>query len=158
MDQLGDTFVIYQGHHGDKGAHRADVIFPGCAYTEKMATYVNTEGRAQLALQAVPPPGEAKEDWLIIHALAASLGCYLPYNSWDEIQTALGKIHPAFDNKGTLVKTVWQDFELSAQMPYSDTPFVLPIQNFYMNDPISRHSINMAACVREIANGEKVDG
>lgn len=157
MDQLGDTFVVYQGHHGDKGAHRADVILPGCAYTEKMATYVNTEGRAQLALQAVPPPGEAKEDWLIIHALATSLGLYLPYNNWDEIQTALGKIHPAFDNKGKIVKTVWQDFELPAPMAYSHEPFVLPIQSFYMNDPISRHSTNMAACIREIANGGKID-
>ncbi|MBY0462270.1 MAG: NADH-quinone oxidoreductase subunit NuoG [Alphaproteobacteria bacterium] len=158
MDQLGDTFVIYQGHHGDKGAHRADVILPGCAYTEKTATYVNTEGRAQLALQAVPPPGEAKEDWLIIHALSASLGLYLPYNNWDEIQMALKKTEPAFDKKGDLVKTPWQDFELSTQMAYSNEPFVLPISNFYMNDPITRHSTNMASCVREITSGKQTDG
>ncbi|MBY0280791.1 MAG: NADH-quinone oxidoreductase subunit NuoG [Alphaproteobacteria bacterium] len=158
MDQLGETFVIYQGHHGDKGAHRADVILPGCAYTEKMATYVNTEGRVQLALQAVPPPGEAKEDWMIIHALAASLGLYLPYNNWDEIQISLKKMQSAFDKKGEIVKTPWQDFELSTRPSSSNEPFILPIHNFYMNDPITRHSTNMASCVREIAEGKQTDG
>lgn len=69
-DQLADTFVIYQGHHGDKGAELADVILPGAAYTEKTATYVNTEGRAQQANYVVEPPGKAKEDWKIIRALS----------------------------------------------------------------------------------------
>ena len=68
------AFVIYQGHHGDAGAHRADVILPGAAYTEKSGTYVNTEGRVQMARRAAFPPGEAREDWTIIRALSAVLG------------------------------------------------------------------------------------
>lgn len=155
MEDLGETFVIYQGHHGDKGAHRADVILPGSAYTEKTATYVNTEGRVQLAFQAVPPPGEAKEDWMIIHALAAALGHYLPYNTWDEIQSALIKLQPAFARRGEFIKTIWQDFELPEKVTHSKEPFTLAINNFYMNDPITRHSTNMAACVQEIMQGKQ---
>ena len=158
MDELGDTFVIYQGHHGDKGAHRADVILPGCAYTEKTATYVNTEGRAQLAIQAVPPPGEAKEDWVIINALCASMGYHPNYNTWDEIQTALRKIHPAFEKKDELVKENWKAFKCAVKTTYSNEPFVMPIQNFYMNDSITRHSANMAACVQEIIFGKQSNG
>ena len=74
MERLGKAFVIYQGSHGDKGAHRADVILPGAAYTEKDGTYVNTEGRTQMAARAVFPPGEAREDWTILRALSAVLG------------------------------------------------------------------------------------
>lgn len=158
MDELGDTFVIYQGHHGDKGAHRADVILPGCAYTEKTATYVNTEGRAQLAIQAVPPPGEAKEDWVIINALCASMGYHPNYNTWDEIQTALRKIHPAFEKKDERVKENWKAFKCAVKTTYSNEPFVMPIQNFYMNDSITRHSANMAACVQEIIFGKQSNG
>ncbi len=72
--RLGKAFVIYQGHHGDAGAHRADVVLPGAAYTEKDATYVNTEGRVQLGRRAVFPPGEAREDWTILRALSEALG------------------------------------------------------------------------------------
>ena len=79
----GKAFVIYQGSHGDRGAHRADVILPGAAYTEKDATYVNTEGRPQMTARAVFPPGEAREDWKIIRALSGVLGQALPFNSVD---------------------------------------------------------------------------
>ena len=77
----GSAFVIYQGHHGDRGAARADVVLPGCAYTEKDATYVNTEGRVQLGRRAVFPPGEAREDWAIVRALSGALGRPLPFDS-----------------------------------------------------------------------------
>ncbi len=77
----GSAFVIYQGHHGDRGAARADVVLPGCAYTEKDATYVNTEGRVQLGRRAVFPPGEAREDWAILRALSGVLGRPLPFDS-----------------------------------------------------------------------------
>ena len=80
-DLLGKAFVIYQGSHGDRGAHRADVILPGAAYTEKDATYVNTEGRPQMTARAVFPPGEAREDWKIVRALSGVLGQALPFNS-----------------------------------------------------------------------------
>ncbi|MFI4988839.1 MAG: NADH-quinone oxidoreductase subunit NuoG, partial [Alphaproteobacteria bacterium] len=84
--RLGKAFVIYQGHHGDAGAHRADVILPGAAYTEKTASYVNTEGRAQRTRRAAFPPGDAREDWAILRALSALLGHKLPYDSLAEVQ------------------------------------------------------------------------
>ncbi|HKW53949.1 MAG TPA: NADH-quinone oxidoreductase subunit NuoG, partial [Stellaceae bacterium] len=86
---LGSAFVIYQGHHGDRGARRADVVLPGCAYTEKDATYVNTEGRAQLGRRAVFPPGDAREDWAILRALSDALGRKLPYDSLAQLRKRL---------------------------------------------------------------------
>ncbi len=155
MDQLGSAFVIYQGHHGDAGANRADVILPGAAYTEKMATYVNTEGRVQTALQALTPPGEAKEDWKIIRALSEAIGHTLSYNTWEDIQSALTKIHPAFASRGEIIASEWQDFDTANSSSIEATPFNLPIPNFYMTDVISRHSANMVACVQEITQGKR---
>ena len=88
-DRLGKAFVIYQGSHGDRGAHRADVILPGAAYTEKDATYVNTEGRPQMTARAVFPPGEAREDWKIVRALSGVLGQALPFNSVTELRAKM---------------------------------------------------------------------
>ena len=88
-DRLGKAFVIYQGSHGDRGAHRADVILPGAAYTEKDATYVNTEGRPQMTARAVFPPGEAREDWKIVRALSGVLGQALPFNSVAELRAKM---------------------------------------------------------------------
>ena len=85
---------IYQGHHGDRGAHRADVILPGAAYTEKSATYVNTEGRAQMTERGVFPPGEAKEDWAILRALSAKVGQTLPYDILAALRAAMYKATP----------------------------------------------------------------
>ncbi len=88
------AFVVYQGTHGDRGAHRADVILPGAAYTEKSATYVNTEGRVQLANRAAFPPGEAREDWAILRALSDVLGHRLPYDLLAQLRAALYAVHP----------------------------------------------------------------
>src|ERR1700722_15507435 len=96
MKRLGRAFVVYQGQHGDAGAHRADVILPGCAYTEKNATYVNAEGRAQMARLAVFPPGEAREDWKIVRALAETLGKTLPYDSLGQVRRRLAEAAPVF--------------------------------------------------------------
>ena len=82
------TFVVYIGTHGDRGAHRADVILPGAAYTEKSGIYVNTEGRVQMANRAAFPPGEAREDWAIIRALSEALGKKLPYDSLAALRQA----------------------------------------------------------------------
>ena len=76
--QLDNAFVIYQGHHGDAGAHKASIIFPSAAYTEQNGIFVNTEGRIQLAKRAAFPPGEAKEDWAILRALSGELDVVLP--------------------------------------------------------------------------------
>src|SRR5438045_2773586 len=88
------TFVVYIGTHGDRGAHRADVILPGAAYTEKSGIYVNTEGRAQMTNRAAFPPGEAREDWAIIRALSDALGKKLPYDSLGALRQAMFKAVP----------------------------------------------------------------
>src|SRR6185437_8397115 len=94
MTRLGSASVIYQGHHGDAGARRADVVLPGAAYTEKDATYVNTEGRVQLGRRAVFPPGDAREDWTILRALSDVLGRKLPYDSLGQVRRALLAANP----------------------------------------------------------------
>src|SRR5262249_58887329 len=89
-----DTFVVYIGTHGDAGAHRADVILPGAAYTEKSGIYVNTEGRVQIGGRAAFPPGDAREDWAIIRALSEVLGKRLPYDSLAALRQAIVKAVP----------------------------------------------------------------
>ncbi|HEX6980508.1 MAG TPA: NADH-quinone oxidoreductase subunit NuoG [Alphaproteobacteria bacterium] len=142
--RLGKAFVIYQGHHGDAGAHRADVILPGAAYTEKHATYVNTEGRPQLARAAVFPPGEAREDWKIIRALSEILGHRLPYDSIKQLRARMAVVNPVFARPNAVQPAAWAPFGVEG--PVESTPFRSPITNFYMTDPISRASATMAKC------------
>ena len=146
--EFGSAFVIYQGHHGDRGAHRADVILPGAAYTEKNALYVNTEGRAQAAKQATFPLGEAKEDWKILRALSEKLGRTLPYETQSDIRRALANLNPIFTQIGKVVPALWKAFGVDGAL--SDAPFALPIENYYITDPISRASATMAKCTEEI--------
>jgi NADH-quinone oxidoreductase subunit G len=155
MARLGKAFVIYQGHHGDAGAHRADVILPGAAYTEKNATYVNTEGRAQRTRLAIFPPGEAREDWAILRALSAPLGHTLPYDSLAEVRARLERSYPAFASLNAATPASWGPF--GAERPLDAMPFASPIGNYYMTDPISRSSETMAKCSAELlgAAGEK---
>lgn len=148
MTELGDTFVIYQGHHGDAGAHRADVILPGAAYTEKNATYVNTEGRPQHAIQAVQPPGNAREDWRIIRALSDVLGLPLPYDTLEAVRDRLIAVNAVFGSTDQVIPTPWQLLPLRTPETLSQLAFQLPISNFYRTDPISRHSPTMARCTR----------
>ncbi len=148
MDRLGNAFVIYQGHHGDKGAHRADVILPGAAYTEKDGIYVNTEGRPQLAKQATFPPGEAREDWKIIRALSETVGKTLPYDTLTQLRARLIEACPVIGAMGRLTKAEWKPFGHAGQVAVQ--PFEPVIANFYMTDPISRVSPTMAKCVTEI--------
>src|SRR5438477_76839 len=96
LADTGSAFVIYQGHHGDRGAARADVVLPGCAYPEKDATWVNTEGRMQLGRRAVFPPGEAREDWAIVRALSGALGRPLTFESLPELRRRMRSAHPSF--------------------------------------------------------------
>src|SRR3954453_16583535 len=106
----GSAFVIYQGHHGDRGAARADVVLPGCAYTEKDATYVNTEGRVQLGRRAVFPPGEAREDWAIVRALSGALGRPLPFDSLSELRHMMRAAHPVFGEIDHIAPAAWDSF------------------------------------------------
>ena len=109
-DRLGDAFVIYQGHHGDRGAARADVILPGAAYTEKDAIYVNTEGRPQRAARAIFPPGEAKEDWRILRALSEALGHTVPLNTLGQVRARLAELAPQLAQPGHIQPATWKSF------------------------------------------------
>ncbi|MDR3518258.1 MAG: NADH-quinone oxidoreductase subunit NuoG [Azospirillaceae bacterium] len=142
--RFGKAFVIYQGHHGDRGAHRADVVLPGAAYTEKNATYVNTEGRAQWGRQATFAPAEAREDWKILRALSAVLGHPLPYDSLGAVRRQLAATSPVFGAIDARVAASWAPF--GGPGAVDAVPFAAPIENFYMTDPISRASVTMAQC------------
>jgi len=144
MKRLGRAFVVYQGHHGDAGANRADVILPGAAYTEKAATYVNTEGRAQRTKIAVFPPGDAREDWTIVRALSEALGHRLPYDTPAAVRECLAAKSPVFGAIDRIVPAAWGPF--GAEGPMDAAPFQSPVANFYMTDPISRCSPIMAEC------------
>ncbi|MCC7036485.1 MAG: molybdopterin-dependent oxidoreductase, partial [Alphaproteobacteria bacterium] len=148
-----DTFVIYQGHHGDAAAARADVILPGSAYTEKNATYVNVEGRAQQAKQAIFPPGEAREDWKIIRALSEALGKTLPYDDIAQLRARMAKANPVFANIDTVQPAEWKPFGKDGK--HDAAPFSLVISNFYMTDVISRASRVMEECTEAFVNGTK---
>ncbi len=138
------AFVIYQGHHGDAGAHRADVILPGAAYTEKNATYVSTEGRVQRTRLAVYPPGDAREDWSIIRALSAALRKTLPYDNLDALRGRLGKANDSFLKVEVVTPAKWGTFGRAGDI--GPAQFRPSIDNFYMTDPISRASQTMAEC------------
>jgi len=158
MGRLGSAFVIYQGHHGDAGAHRADVILPGAAYTEKSGTYVNTEGRVQQAMRAVFPPGDAREDWAIIRALSGALGKPLPYDNLEQVRRRLVEVNDVFAHRDELLRNPWGAFGSSDDTgsTQSGAPFRSPITNFYMTDPISRASATMARCTADFRDGAGV--
>ncbi len=142
--RLGKAFVVYQGHHGDAGAHRADVVLPGAAYTEKPGVYVNTEGRVQLAKRASYPPGEAREDWAILRALSGVLNKPLPYDTIEQVRARLVAVNPAFAAVDQQKPGAWGAFGQDGAV--SDAPLRSTIANFYMTCPISRASRVMAEC------------
>ena len=152
-NKLGKAFVIYQGHHGDAGAHRADVVLPGAAYTEKNATYVNTEGRVQRTRLAVFPIGEAKEDWTILRALSETLDIKLPYDTLSEVRQRMIEINPVFGSDDQATGGDWGAF--GAKGSLNGESFISPISNFYMTDPISRASETMAQCVEALLGDSK---
>ncbi len=158
MALLGNAFVIYQGHHGDEGAHRADIILPGAAYTEKEATYVNIEGRAQRTKRAVFPPGQAKEDWAIIRALSDAMGKPLAYNSLEQLRERMSKASPVFAVIDEVIPASFAppSGEPRERFRISDEALVETMPNFYMTDPISRASKTMADCVRELAASQNI--
>ena len=158
---LGNAFVVYIGSHGDRGAHRADVILPAAAYTEKQATYVNTEGRAQMTEQAATPPGEAREDWKIFRALSARLDVTLPYDNLNELRAAMYEAAP---HLAQLDEIVAAD---APQAPSHDglgtDAFTYAVSDFYFTNPIARASAIMADCAkakgaRSDAEGTGTDG
>jgi len=152
MNALGNAFVIYQGHHGDAGAHRADVILPGAAYTEKNATWVNTEGRVQLGRLAAFPPGDAREDWTIIRALSDVLGKTIKCSDLRGVRSMMVEINASFMNIDTIVSSAWGEFGTAGSV--SSAPFASPVTYFYMTDPISRASETMAKCTETFSGAQ----
>ena len=135
------AFVIYQGSHGDRGAHRADIILPSAAYTEENGLFVNTEGRPQLALRASFPPGEAKENWAILRALSAELDATLPYDSMAQLRQALVAAHPHLGDIDEVAENVWQPIPVKKP---GKADFRNAIADFYLTNPIARASSLMA--------------
>ncbi|HWT50786.1 MAG TPA: NADH-quinone oxidoreductase subunit NuoG [Caulobacter sp.] len=153
------AFKIYLGTHGDAGAHKADVILPGAAYTEKNGLYVNLEGRVQQGKRAVFPKGEAKEDWSILRALSEVLGHKLPYDSLDQLRAKLFADHPTFgqiDYAPGSVATVFDVGALGADGEVSDAPFESPIKAFHLTNPIARASVTMAECAAVASGAAKI--
>jgi NADH-quinone oxidoreductase subunit G len=149
------TFVVYIGTHGDRGAHRADVILPGAAYTEKSGIYVNTEGRVQMANRASFPPGEAREDWAIIRALSDVIGKKLPYDSLAALRQALFKAAPHLMRVDRIEVGNADDIKSLAGKGgrVEKAPFKTSVEDFYLSNPIARASAVMAECSR-LASGQ----
>ena len=158
---LGRAFIVYQGSHGDAGAHHADVILPGAAYTEKDGLYVNFEGRVQEAGRATFPPGEAREDWTIIRALSDVLGAKLPYDNRSALLKALaadaahfGQIGVAPEHLDTNAAT-WEGIGAAGPLD-AGKPMTHAIGDYYLTNPIARASQTMATCSREMGAGKKM--
>ena len=144
------SFKVYVGHHGDKGAHHADVVLPGATYAEKPGTYVNLEGRVQRADRAVFAPGDAREDWTILRALSEKLGHTLPFDNFDELRAAMANEVPALGEEG-LVRYEWAPPKLAAK---AKGPVGHPIADFYLTNAICRASPTMQRCSAELVHGE----
>jgi NADH-quinone oxidoreductase subunit G len=153
MARLAGAFVVYQGTHGDAGAHRADVVFPGAAYTEKSGLYVNNEGRVQLAARATFPPGDAKEDWAILRALSDVAGRRLPYDDIDAVRRAILADAPHFATRDAAPAhkgadpAIWNVIGTAGSVD-RQRPLMSPIADFYLTNPIARSSETMAECSR----------
>jgi len=141
------AFVIYQGSHGDNGAHRADVILPGAAYPEKSGTYLNTEGRVQVADRASFPPGDAREDWAIIRALSDVLGHRLGYDNLGALREALVAEVPHMADRNQIAAGALELPAIAAAIAQMEpAPFASPVVDFYLTNPIARASAVMAEC------------
>ena len=151
FEPFADALKVYVGHHGDKGAHAADIILPGASYAEKDGTYVNTEGRVQFAEKAVFAPGDAREDWTILRALADALGVSVVFNSFAELQAAMIAEVPALGEEGLA------DFgampKASAKARAEGTISAYPIKDFYLTNAIARASAVMQQCSAELLGG-----
>ncbi|WP_324260270.1 NADH-quinone oxidoreductase subunit NuoG [Altererythrobacter sp. H2] len=148
------SLKVYIGHHGDKGAHAADIVLPAASFAEKDGTYVNTEGRVQFAEKAVFAPGDAREDWTILRALADALGVTVGFDSFDQLQAAMIAEVPALGeeglaNYGALPKG-------NAKTKVEDVIEGYPIKDFYLTNPIARASAVMQRCSAELLHGEDI--
>ena len=152
--QFADSLKVYIGHHGDKGAHAADIVLPGASYAEKDGTYVNTEGRVQFAEKAVFAPGDAREDWTILRALADSLGVSVGFDSFAALQGAMIAEVPALGEEGLADYGALPKGDAKAK--FEGTIDAYPIKDFYLTNPIARASAVMQECSAELLHGEEV--
>ena len=146
-----DSFKVFIGHHGDAGAHAADVILPGAAYTEKNGTYVNLEGRVQRSNKAIFAPGDAREDWSILRALSDVMGETLPFDSFDELRALMATDHPELANEG-LATFDWAPPKGLPSAPKGQG--VHPIRDFYLTNSIARASATMQRCSAELLHAD----
>jgi NADH-quinone oxidoreductase subunit G len=157
MSRLGRAFVIYQGSHGDAGAHRADIVLPGAAYTEKSGLYVNSEGRVQLAERATFPPGDAREDWAVLRALSGAMGRPLPYNDVESLRSAIIADAQHFAQLDSLPASagadpgIWQKIGTPGKVD-PDMPLQSAVADYYLTNAIARASTTMAECSRMFVN------
>jgi len=149
--KFAGSIVVYVGHHGDKGAHAADIILPAAAFSEKAGTYVNTEGRVQYAEQAVFAPGDAREDWTILRALADALGVSVGFDSFAELRSAMIKAVPALGNEGL---AAYGALPKAEKAKAAGSIEAYPIKDFYLTNPIARASETMQRCSAELLHGE----
>jgi NADH-quinone oxidoreductase subunit G len=149
---FADSFKVYVGHHGDNGAHHADVILPGAAYSEKSGTYVNLEGRVQRGERAVFPPGDAREDWAIFRALSDVLGKRLPFDTIEALRAEMAKAVPALGVEG-LANYGWSEPKLPSTVSGKIADY--PIKDFYLTNAICRASETMQRCSAELVHGEQ---
>ncbi|HJS39950.1 MAG TPA: NADH-quinone oxidoreductase subunit NuoG [Sphingomicrobium sp.] len=143
------AFKVYVGHHGDKGAARADLVLPAAAYSEKHGTWVNIEGRVQRGERAVFPPGDAREDWTIFRALSELLAKPLPFDVFGQLRAAMIKDHPELGIDG-VIDMKWSPPKLAAD---ASGPVSYPIKDFYLTNAICRASPTMQRCSEELVHG-----
>ena len=151
-----DAFRIYLGSHGDAGAHAADLILPGAAYTEKDGLYVNLEGRVQMGQRAVFPKGEAREDWTILRALSERLGKTLPYDNLDQLRARLFAEHPTFGQIDWAPRGQADLSAIGAQGDLGDAPLASAVKAFHLTNPVARASVTMAECAALAAGPAKL--
>ncbi len=148
-----DAVIVYIGHHGDAGAHAADIVLPGAAYTEKDGTYVNLEGRVQRTEKAVFAPGDAREDWSVLRALSDVVDRRLPFDSWEQCHAAMTMAHPELGREGERIAWDWSPPTLAARTHGAIT---YPIRDFYLTNAIARASETMQRCSAELLHGAEM--
>ncbi|MFQ5347151.1 MAG: NADH-quinone oxidoreductase subunit NuoG [Rhodothalassiaceae bacterium] len=153
---LADCFTVYIGSHGDEGVRHADVVLPAAAYTEKPGIYINTEGRVQLGERAVPPPGDAREDWTILRALSGVLGKPLPFDDRFALRERLCAELPQLRALDVTPREAWGEF--GADGAIASGPIATPIRDFHLTNPVARASETMAACCAALRDGEEATG
>ncbi|MFZ1741731.1 MAG: NADH-quinone oxidoreductase subunit NuoG [Pontixanthobacter sp.] len=154
FEPFADSLKVYIGHHGDKGAHAADIILPAASFAEKDGTYVNTEGRVQYAEKAVFAPGDAREDWTILRALADALGVNVGFDSFAQLQSAMIKAVPALGEEGLADYGALPKADAKAKAEGAIAAY--PIKDFYLTNPIARASAVMQQCSAELLHGDEL--